>query len=64
MTNQEAIEMPWDTKQTIENLKILKKCLKEFITQRNFEGRGKQDAAEIAFDIDRAIAALEKQEPM
>ena len=55
------LEMPWSIEDTIKNLKDVKRVLQHRVLAENLDGKGKQDAEEIAFDFDRAIEALEKQ---
>lgn len=55
------LEMPWNTEDTIENLKEIKEHLQKCVILSNHDGRGKKDAEEVAFDFDRAINALQKQ---
>lgn len=63
MKEEEYLEMPWSIEDTIENLGILKKELQKKVIDTNLDGKGKQDAEEVAFDFDRSIEALDKQIP-
>ncbi len=62
MNDLETIKMPWSVQQTIWNLKVIKACYQGFVKGANREGKGEQDAEEVAFDFDRAIDALERME--
>ncbi|MCD8011620.1 MAG: hypothetical protein LUG99_00310 [Lachnospiraceae bacterium] len=62
MNSQETIKMPWSVQQTIEDLKLIKAHYQEVVRAANRDGKGEQDVEEVAFDFDRAIAALEKME--
>lgn len=57
------LEMPWSVEDTIENLKLIKECVKEIVRKANLDGKGEEDCNEAKFDFDRAIEALEKQIP-
>lgn len=58
---KQYLEMPWSTDDTIENLKEIKDHLQRIAIRADIDGKGKNDAEEIAFDFDRAIESLEKQ---
>ena len=58
---KQYLEMPWSTDDTIEHLKEIKDHLQKTAIRADIDGKGKNDAEEIAFDFDRAIEALEKQ---
>ena len=60
---EEYLKMPWNIENTIENLKEIKEHLQNCVILMDMDGEGKNDAKEVAFDFDRAIAALEKQIP-
>lgn len=60
---EKYLEMPWGIEDTIENLREVKEVMQERVMITNLHGRGEKDTKEIAFDFDRAIAALEKQIP-
>lgn len=63
MKEEKYLEMPWSMEDTIENLGVLKKVFQVKVVDINIDGKGEQDAKEVAFDFDRAIEALEKQTP-
>ena len=58
---EKYLEMPWSVDNTIENLKEIKEHLQRIAINANVDGKGKNDAEEIAFDFDRAIESLGKQ---
>lgn len=53
--------LPWSIEETIQNMIDLKKHLQEMVLKRNLDGRGEEDAIEVAFDFERAISALKYQ---
>lgn len=62
-TNKGFLKMPWSMEDTIENLRDIKVMMQQILRQANKDGKGEEDAKEVAFDFDRAIAALERQIP-
>lgn len=58
------IKLPWSMEQTIENMRTLRMGLQVMVREKNVDGKGEEDAKEIAFDFDRAIEALERQKPI
>lgn len=55
-------ELPWGVEDTIQNLKTIKEALMEKAEKTNLDGKAKSDTEEIAFDFNRAIAALEENQ--
>lgn len=56
---QEIIKMPWSMEQTAENLRTLKEHYQRMVLKANMDGKGEEDAKEVAFDFDRAIESVE-----
>ncbi len=63
MKKDEYLELPWDIEHTIEHLDTIRDYMQEDALLKNSDGRGKEDVKEIAFDFNRASAALQKQIP-
>lgn len=59
----EYLKMPWSMEDTVKNLEEIEQHIVGILKKANVDGMGEKDAAEFAFDFERAMISLKKQIP-
>lgn len=57
------LTMPWNMKDTIENMEHIRDIMIRKVRSVNLDGKAESDVQEVNFDFDRVKKALEKQIP-